>query len=160
MNYAFIDSQNLNLGVLELGWRLDFERFRIYLKEKYKVDKAFIFIGYLQKNQKLYRRLRSYGYKLIFKPTVRDSSGKAKGNVDAELVLQVMIEFNNFHQAIIVSGDGDFHCLVKYLLRHDKFLRLLAPNFNYCSSLLKRLLVNNKDILFLNEVKDKIKTPV
>ena len=71
MNYAFIDSQNLNLGVLELGWRLDFERFRIYLKEKYKVDKAFIFIGYLQKNQKLYRRLRSYGYELIFKPTVK-----------------------------------------------------------------------------------------
>ncbi|MBL7158947.1 hypothetical protein ISS85_00520 [Candidatus Microgenomates bacterium] len=38
-NYAFIDSQNLNLGVLSQGWRLDFARFRVYLKEKYKVEK-------------------------------------------------------------------------------------------------------------------------
>jgi hypothetical protein len=33
-NYAFIDSQNLNLGIRILGWKLDYARFRIYLKEK------------------------------------------------------------------------------------------------------------------------------
>lgn len=35
-NYAFIDSNNLNLAIQELGWKLDFKRFRIYLKEKHK----------------------------------------------------------------------------------------------------------------------------
>jgi len=25
-NYAFIDSQNLNLGVLSLGWKLDYKK--------------------------------------------------------------------------------------------------------------------------------------
>ena len=42
-NYAFIDSQNLNLGIQLLGWKLDYKKFRIYLKEKYNVTKAYIF---------------------------------------------------------------------------------------------------------------------
>lgn len=45
-NFAFIDAQNLNLGVKSLGWRLDYKRFRIYLKEKYQVSAAYFFIGY------------------------------------------------------------------------------------------------------------------
>lgn len=46
-NYAFIDCQNLYFGIKELGWQLDWKRFRIYLKDKYKVTQAFICIGYL-----------------------------------------------------------------------------------------------------------------
>ncbi len=29
-NYAFIDSQNLNLSIRDQGWVLDFRRFRKY----------------------------------------------------------------------------------------------------------------------------------
>ena len=39
-NFAFIDAQNLNLGVKSLGWNLDFNKFRVYLKEKYGVSTA------------------------------------------------------------------------------------------------------------------------
>ena len=53
-NYAFIDSNNLNLGVQSLGWNLDFRRFRRYLKEKYRVKVAYMFIGYVPTNQSLY----------------------------------------------------------------------------------------------------------
>jgi hypothetical protein len=49
-NYAFIDSQNLNLSIQEQGWKLDFGRFRIYLKDQYGVNKAFLFIGYVPTN--------------------------------------------------------------------------------------------------------------
>jgi len=56
-NYAFIDSQNLNLGVKSLGWSLDFKKFRIYLKEKYNVVQSYIFIGYMAGNKDLYRSL-------------------------------------------------------------------------------------------------------
>ncbi len=38
-NYAFIDSQNLHLGVQEQGWQLDYRRFRTYLQKKYGVQK-------------------------------------------------------------------------------------------------------------------------
>jgi len=38
-NYAFIDSQNLNLGIQKLGWKLDYKKFRVYLKEKLEYKK-------------------------------------------------------------------------------------------------------------------------
>ena len=56
--YAFIDSQNLNLGVRDQGWKLDFGRFRVYLKDKYKVEEAFLFIGYIPQNRNLYDSLK------------------------------------------------------------------------------------------------------
>ncbi len=86
-NYAFIDSQNLNLSIRAQGWVLDFKRFRKYLEDKYSITKAFLFIGYLPTNQSLYTSLQKDGFILIFKPTLRLPSGKVKGNVDAELVL-------------------------------------------------------------------------
>lgn len=46
-NYAFIDSQNLNLGIKSLGWKLDFVKYRRYLREKYGVTTAYLFIGYV-----------------------------------------------------------------------------------------------------------------
>ena len=41
-NYAFIDSQNLNLGIQKLGWKLDYKKFRVYPKEKYNIQKAYM----------------------------------------------------------------------------------------------------------------------
>lgn len=137
--YAFIDSQNVNLAIRDQGWRLDFERFRVYLKEKYHVKKAFLFLGYIAKYQSMYDRLKSYGYELVFKPTLEVSGGDTKGNVDAELVLHTMIEYLNYCQAIIVSGGGDFYCLVDYLDKKDKLLNLLIPNAQAYSSLYKPL---------------------
>jgi hypothetical protein len=89
-NYAFIDAQNLNLGIQSLGWKLDYKKFRRYLKEKYAVEVAYMFIGYVQRNQRLYAGLQKAGFVLIFKPVVTDADGKTKGNVGADLVLQVM----------------------------------------------------------------------
>lgn len=64
-NYAFIDSQNLNLAIRSLGWKLDFKRFRVYLAEKYGVSQAFLFIGYVEGNADLYTALQRAGYVCI-----------------------------------------------------------------------------------------------
>lgn len=61
-NFAYIDGQNLNLGVKSMGWNLDFKRFRIYLAEKYGVSKVYYFIGFVAGNQKLYDALQEDGY--------------------------------------------------------------------------------------------------
>ena len=108
-NYAFIDSQNLNLAIRDQGWILDFLRFRVHLKDKYKISKAFIFIGYIEENKKLYDFLERVGYVCIFKPTLKHRDGNTKGNCDAELVLQAMIEYKQYDKAVIVTGDGDFY---------------------------------------------------
>ncbi len=162
--YAFIDSQNLNLGTSEniyqnkkliyQGWKLDFKKFRKYLTDKYKVNKAFLFIGYVKQNQKLYRRLKSFGYELIYKPTVPDKHGKVKGNVDAELVLYAAaIEFPRYDKAVIVSGDGDFYCLHEYLQKNNRLLNIIIPNRHSESSLLNKF---QKYKIFLYREKNKL----
>lgn len=153
-NYAFIDGQNLHLGIIEHGWKLSYRRFRTYLAEKYGVSKAYFFIGYLPENQRLYKSLQEYGYVLIFKPILKTKDGKVKGNVDADLVLQTMVDFNEYHQAVIVTGDGDFHSLVAYLYGKVKLRGVLCPNRNRCSVLLTK--AAKEKIFYLDELKKKL----
>jgi uncharacterized LabA/DUF88 family protein len=153
-NYTFIDSQNLNLGINKLNWKLDFKKFRVYLKEKYKVSQAFLFIGFIPENQDLYSSLQKNGYILIFKPVLFDCDKKPKGNVDADLVLQTMIEFDNFDQAIIISSDGDFYCLVKYLYEKGKLSRVISPDVKNCSKLLKK--TAKEKIVFMDNLRNKL----
>lgn len=151
--YAFIDSQNPNLSIRDQGWVLDFKRFRKYLEDKYKVEKAFIFIGYVATNESLYTSLQKDGYIIIFKPTLYLQDGRVKGNVDAELVLHAMIEYTNYSKAVIVTGDGDFRCLVEYLKKQGKLAKLMVPNRWKYSSLLRNF---NPDIAFMNNLKEKL----
>jgi uncharacterized LabA/DUF88 family protein len=151
--YAFIDSQNLNLGIKSQGWSLDWRKFRQYLKNKYEVSKAFAFIGYKAGNETLYTQMQNMGYVVILKPTMELPDGTVKGNVDAELVLHTMIEYPRYQKAIIVSGDGDFHCLVEYLVNKNKLLCILAPNIHY-SSLLRKF---NNNIVRIDLLKQSLK---
>ncbi len=152
-NYAFIDSQNLNLGVRDQGWQLDFRRFRVYLKDKYNVVKAYLFLGYLEEHEKLYQALKSYGYELIFKPVIRSDHHEVKGNIDAELVLQAMIDYNQYEKAVIVTGDGDFYCLVKYLNEQGKLLKVLVPNKKKHSRLLRKATPSLNNIAFISPLR-------
>ena len=150
--YAFIDSQNLNLGVRSQGWVLDFRKFRTFLEDQYNVTKAFLFIGYISSNTRLYSNLKRYGYSIIFKPTLGIRNSKIKGNVDAELVLYTMDKKDEYSKAIIVSGDGDFYCLIDYLSKRNKLLKIIAPNKKY-SSLLKEF---SKDIVLVSDIREKV----
>lgn len=154
-NFAFIDSQNLNLGIRELGWRLDFIRFRRYLKDKYGVQKAFLFIGYIEGNNDLYASLQEAGFICIFKPTLKYKDGSTKGNCDAELVLHAMIEYGNYDRAILVTGDGDFYCLVKHFAEKGKLKAVLVPNQFKCSALLK-FKICRPYLRFMNDLKEKL----
>ena len=137
-NYAFIDGQNLYSGIKQLGWTIDDRAFVAYLRRKYRVSRAYYFIGHAPQYQSIYDRLRSCGYDLRFKPAIPGSAGLLKGNVDADLVLQVMVDLPAFDRAVIVSGDGDYYSLVRHLRLQDKLLAVLSPNRQYCSTLLKK----------------------
>ena len=137
-NYAFIDAQNVHLGIKSLGWSLDWKKFRVYLKDKYNISTAYLFIGFIQSNQDLYSLLQKAGYVLIFKPIILDKEGRAKGNCDADLVLHTILEKDNFHKAVIVTSDGDFYSLVRHLYEQNKLEMVLSPYAKTCSKLLKR----------------------
>lgn len=154
--YAYIDSNNLNLGIKSLGWNLDYKKFRVYLKDKYNVSVAYMFIGYSPTNQDLYSSLQKAGFVLIFKPTIPDKDGNLKGNIDADLVLQAMIDHkdNNFNKAVIISSDGDFYSLVKYLYEHNKISVVMSPYVKTCSVLLKKSA--KEKIVFMDNLRKKL----
>jgi uncharacterized LabA/DUF88 family protein len=146
--YAFIDSQNLNITINKLGWKIDWRKFRKFLEDKYGVTKAFMFIGYVPEFQEMYEFLHDAGYSVVLKPTFDMSRPRpeeteeekkkepeekkpVKGNIDAELVLWAMKEISNYDKAVIISGDGDFYCLVEYLQKKDRLLKLLTPSSHY-----------------------------
>ncbi|HKR82112.1 MAG TPA: NYN domain-containing protein [Candidatus Saccharimonadales bacterium] len=156
--YAFIDSQNLNLGVQKLGWKMDWRKFRKFLADCYGVTKAYMFIGYIPEFEFMYEQMHDLGYAVVLKPTFdltrprpelvetpkeleyathrsgeHEEKKPVKGNIDAELVLWAMKEMSNYDKAIIVSGDGDFFCLVEYLEQKKRLLHLLAPSGHYSS---------------------------
>jgi len=138
-NYAFIDGANLHKGVEGLGWKLDYKRFRVWLKEKYSVQTAYIFIGLVAKHNDMYTYLQRCGYTLVFKETTFDGDGRVKGNCDADLVLWAVRDAfeNSFDKAVLVSSDGDYSSLVKFLQEKNKIIAVLSPN-NMCSILIKR----------------------
>ena len=157
--YAFIDSQNVNVSTQKFGWKMDWRKFRRFLKDRYGVTQAYMFIGYVPEYEDMYEFLHDAGYSIVLKPTVdmsrprgtaaqpqsekneakpaktdKDDERKpVKGNVDAELVLWAMKEIKNYDNAIIISGDGDFYCLLEYLAEQGKLLKVMPPNVHYSS---------------------------
>jgi len=145
-NYAFIDSQNLNVSVQKYGWKMDWKKFHQFLSDKYGVSKAYMFIGYVPEYEDIYEKMHQAGYAVVLKPTFDMSrpqpeekthpSGeekKVKGNVDADMVLWAMKEIPNYSKAVIVSGDGDFFGLVEYLEQQGRLMKILTPTGQYSS---------------------------
>ncbi len=155
-NYAYIDGNNLYRGVNNSGWKIDFVRFRKWLSDKYGIVKAYYFIGLVPKQKDLYLALQEAGFTLIFKEVLYNGQGEAKGNCDADLVLQATRDVyeNSCDQLILVTSDGDYACLVKFLQEKNKIRVILSPSIEkMCSILLKR---TNAPITYLNDVKEKI----
>lgn len=142
--YAFIDSQNLNVSVQKYGWKMNWKKFRNFLTDKYGVNMAFMFIGYVPEHEDIYEKMHEAGYAVVLKPTFdmsrprpEDVNGKSdkpvKGNIDADLVLWAMKEMSSYDKAVIVSGDGDFFALIEYLDQQGKLLKILTPTGQYSS---------------------------
>lgn len=179
-NYAFIDSQNLNVGVQKFGWKMDWKKFRKYLSDVYGVEKAYMFIGYVPEFEAMYEQLHESGYLVVLKPTYdmtrprpeeqtsKPEEGKpeedkkpVKGNIDADLVLWVMKELPDYNKAVIVSGDGDFYALVEYLDEQKKLLKILAPNAHYSGlynkyeQYVERLDTKRRELAYFDRKKSK-----
>lgn len=150
-NLAFIDGQNLHLGTKESGWKVDFVKFRIYLRDKYKVTDAYYFLGCNFEEQKgMYDNIMNAGFILIFREQGLDLVAKKKGNVDSDIVFEIMrnmVDNKDFTKVIIVSGDGDYKRTINYLIKKEKFEKILFPNRKFASSLYFYLRARNFDYL-------------
>lgn len=155
-NFAYIDASNLKFGIEQSGWKLDYKAFRSWLRDKFGVSKVILFMGLIPDNSELYNYLQSIGYDISFKPTVTSKEGKTKGNVDGELILNITKDFyeNKLENAVLVAGDGDYHCIVEFLKEKKISVSIVSPNKKYLSLLLKK---TNVPIIILDQFMDKLR---
>lgn len=142
-NIAFIDGQNLYMGTrsLEKPWTVDLKRFRVYLEKKYNVTEAYYYLGYVQNEYTdLYDQIQKSDFILKFRKHNSSMLGLKKGNVDTDIVFNIMKKLykkEQFEKIVLVSGDGDYSMLVDFLIKEDKFKKILFPNRERASSLYK-----------------------
>lgn len=159
-NIAFIDGQNLHLGSKEHGCSIDHRKFRTYLRDKYNVEEAYYFLGFISEDQQdLYSNIQKAGFILHFREHSAALMGKKKGNVDCDIIFEIMKKLvlgEEFAKIVLVSGDGDYKTLVDFLLKRGKFAKILFPNKKFASSLYKRIGGEYYDYLENADVKAKI----
>ena len=135
--YIYLDTQNIWQSLKSDWWLIDWKRFMVFLKDKYKAKKVYMFLWFIPKNKDFYNNLKSWWYEIIFKET-RELKWKVKWNVDSELVLQAMKDMNKISSAILVSLDWDFTCLVDEWKKYWKLKYVMVTNYKFCSYLLKK----------------------
>lgn len=145
----YIDGNNLYRSAKELGYEIDYKKFRGWLRQKYSPANVYLFIGLVPSRTSFYEHLQESGFILVFKQTI-SFAGTVKGNCDAELVLKTTSDFYTkaFSSCVLVTGDGDFGCLVEFLQNNQAIDRVVAPDENKCSILIKN---KNIGITFLND---------
>lgn len=136
-NYAFIDNENVNISVQRLWRKIDRTRLRIFLEKELQIQKAYMFLWYMEEFEPMYELFRDSWYELVFKKVHQWENIQNKWNIDAELVLHTMIHIQDYHQAVIVSWDGDFASLAEYLSSIKKLRAVVVPNKERSSLFLK-----------------------
>ena len=130
----------------------------IYLKEKYNITQAYYFIGYKSDTYTLiYEALTKSGFILVFKEHDQDSIAQKKGNVDTDIVFEIMknlVDNTFFEKIILISNDGDYKKVVDYLISKNKFEKILFPSKKNISSLYKKL--PSKYFDYLESIKEYI----
>lgn len=146
-NIAYIDGQNLYMGTAKSNpkWKIDLSRFRVYLDEKYNVTDAYYYLGFVQSGEeydKLYESIQKAGFILVFREHNSAMLGTKKGNVDSDIIFNAMKRLylkESFNKIVLVSGDGDYKMLVDFLIKENRFEKILFPNKKYASSLYKSI---------------------
>lgn len=125
----YIDGNNLYRAAKDLGYKIDYKKFKGWIRQKYKLESIYLFMGFVESRINFYEYLKQSGFILIFKQTI-SIQGLVKGNCDAELVLKVVSDFytDDYDMRMIVTGDGDFGCVIEFLQKNKALGGILASN--------------------------------
>jgi len=164
-NIAYIERQNLYMvtnNIVVDSWKIDMQRFRIYLEKRYSVQTAYYYLGYVREGDSiegLYEEIQKAGFVLVFRQHNSAMIGKKKGNVDADIIFSVMKRLykqERFDKVVLVSGDGDYKMLVDFLIEEKRLKKILFPNRRFSSSLYKKIRTIFYDALDAPDIKRKI----
>lgn len=126
--YAFIDASNIIYGARAEGWLIDLKKLILYLKKRFSVSKAFFYYGKdssSKKKEHFLDKLKHFGYTLRVKEIKRYGK-RMKANCDVDLTMDVLLKIKEYKRVIVLTGDGDFVPLFKYLLSKKKKIIVIS----------------------------------
>lgn len=141
---VFIDAANVIYSQRTLKWQIDFKKLMDYFKTNYQLDNVYFYFAYLKDNKKqqgFFKKLRKWGYKIRTKEVklIRQSDGTIlkKGNLDVELTIDAVKDLKFYSTAILMSGDSDFHALVRYWQYSERKVVVISSKGHVSFELLK-----------------------
>lgn len=112
-------------------------------------------IGRHLQRTRFYLRLDEFGYKLFLKPVKLyeqdDGTTKRKANCDVDMAFHLMKEKDNFDRAVVLSGDGDFLPVLKYLKENEKEVVILGRGGRTAKEIRQFAGSNFRDFEYLRE---------
>ncbi|QQG44720.1 MAG: NYN domain-containing protein [Candidatus Roizmanbacteria bacterium] len=130
--YAGIELHGFKYSLLE-NKPLDLEKLLKHLLDKLKnkdiTEEEILIISKHIRRVKFYLKLKRFGYFLQLKPTKiywDEDKPVKKANCDADMTLDLVRYINEFKEALILSGDGDFVRALLYLQSKNKRIYILA----------------------------------
>jgi uncharacterized LabA/DUF88 family protein len=161
-NLAYIDGQNLYMGTTTSrpAWKVDLFKFRRYLSDKYDIAEAYYYLGTVNEDlQDMYSDIQKAGFILVFREHNPAMSSIKKGNVDTDIVfdcMRVLYKKESKGKIYMISADGDYFKLVRFLISEDKLGKVLFPAREKASSLYRKLEPKYFDSLDSDDIKKKI----
>lgn len=134
---VFCDDSNLYHSYQKYGWRIDFAKLKNLLKNCCDLHFINYYIAIPDKSDAIFAGTESFLEKV--RPHVNLKTKKLKytpvagklvkkGDVDVEIVLDVVRNIDNIDVAMVLSGDSDFLELKNYVV-HDKKKNILFVGY-------------------------------
>jgi F-type H+/Na+-transporting ATPase subunit beta len=155
--FVFIDAANIFYAQRALGWQVDYQKLRAYFAAECELGEMFFYTAYIEdpKQKDFLEKLSSYGYVVRAKEVKRIKVGKdqfkRKGNLDVELVMDVMKYQASFDTCILMSGDSDFAPLLDEIKMQGKLTVVMSARRQVAVELLER-----SKYISLEKLRDRI----
>lgn len=139
---VYIDGSNIYHDGMKAGWQVDYYKLKQFIKRKYEIItiKYYNSIGYekdragkylkdrggkhiiSQATQKFENALQKMGYEVISKPLkfIKGKESIASNKLDGDLMIDALLEHQQWDELILLSGDSDFERLVKEISKMEK----------------------------------------
>lgn len=173
-----IDASNVHYSLVNKGWTIDWEKFITFFKSRWEISLAIFYCGIesqsvfqtnhpelsvtsflYAKRRKMdfFKRLKNYGYRVKYKPVTQlydSTSGKfvRKCNFDVEITIDAIRYRDDYDNFVLISGDGDFIPLVKYLKGYHKKTVVISDSSHLNNNLIKTA----NQTIYLKDIKDYI----
>jgi len=166
---VYIDGANIFYVQKDIGFSIDWDKIKKYLKEKWDILEIRYYVGTKKDDQKMMGYLRyldKIGITPITKPLkiikidknhilAQSKNFKEiyKCNFDVEMTTDILLDRSGIKEVILFSGDSDFNYLAKKLKDFGNEITVFSSR----KMLSWELKLTSKRYIYLEDLEDKIK---